>query len=69
MTRIVCTACAPLTNDERRKVRCHECGGLGYIEHLKRIPGCRQNEKTCPFEDEPMVDGWMCTACGESGPW
>ena len=66
--RIPCNACCFSCIQDMKY--CHECRGLGYIEHITRLPGCTSNTftKECPIHYEFMTGGWECSACGESGP-
>lgn len=70
--RIDCSACRLSRHTGRYKdaANCRECGGKGYNE----ISECTAGKKwltACAehLEHEPMVDGWWCRKCKESGPW
>lgn len=65
-TRRPCIACATASIVDRKY--CHECNGLGYIDKTSTPDSCTQSQPECPVTYDPMVNGWECSKCGQSGP-
>lgn len=66
--RIPCGACNGGTIRYQGVIRCRECSGLGYIEHVTIPKDCTQEQPNCPVFFDPMVNGWECRKCYASGP-
>lgn len=65
MKRIPCSACSKSFNS----ANCRECHGVGYIE-LSTCVAKKDFLSECHtfLSFDPMVAGWECRRCGESGP-
>lgn len=66
--QIPCNACK---NFPQYRAQCRECRGVGYHEQSEcpAKGGAFLTECAEFLSHDPMVGGWECSRCHESGPW